>query len=523
MPNLINVFLNDPGTPGAALVQVEPPANPAPFAIPGWDGAGGAFQPGTPEFQAGQLCVVLTRTYGAWADFFDRVAPWSSGTPRLAVVPRAGEEFNAYYDRTALKFCYAANPRTRQTIYTCESSDIIAHECGHAILDAYHPEYWDSLLSESAAFHEAFSDVSALLVALDSPQVRAAVLAENNGDLAKSNTVTRLAEQMARGLFDAGYAHAVVSAEALRDLVNPFRYRDPAHLPARAPAARLSSESHNFSRIFSGALYDVLVGVYEQVRRNNPALSPDAALAQARADVGHLIAQGVTLAPQGDALFKTLAVALLAASVQNFGGAYFPVFKRVLVARRLLKGREASGLRESAGAQHTRTSVLEGVTSVPLTTRPTWELPTTRVGEDLPSGIRKWLPVPKTAFRLVNERTRRDQTRVLYYAAPRRVTFTGESLGAANGAVATLADAVAVQLDADGIIVSSHYHHVDRAQEKRVRDHLAKLIARQRVYAAAPGERVDPAELLAQKKPYYLTYDEQGNRRIRRAFIACGE
>jgi hypothetical protein len=502
-------------------MQVIPPQDQSPFAIPGWDGTGGLFPPGTHQFQAGQLHVVLTRTYAMWFDFFDRAWEWQPGFARLPIVPRANEEFNAYYDRTALKFCYATNPLTRETVYTCESSDIIAHECGHAILDAQHPEYWDSLLSETAAFHEAFSDFSALLVALDSPRLRALMLAENDGDLAKSNTVTRLAEQMARGLFDSGFAHAVVSANALRDLVNPFRYRDPSKLPPRTPATRLSSESHNFSRIFSGALYDVLVGIYETLRREGRA--PDDALAEARTITGHLIAQGVLLAPKGDALFKTLAVALLTASLQNFDGKYFPILKRVLVKRRLLKGREATALREMAGIVHTRTSALEGVVTVPLEKRPTWELPTTRVGEDLPSGIRKWIPVPKTEFQLVGEKKRRDQTRLLYYIAPHRVTFTGEALREVSGAQAVLVNAVTVQVNPDGAIVAVHLHQVDRAQERRVRDHIAKLVARKRVYVPPAGASIDVQELIAQRKPYYVAYDEQGNRQIRRAFIACGE
>src|SRR5574341_1466453 len=88
---------------------------------------------------------------------------------------------------------------------------------------------------------------------LDYPKVRAAMLAENAGDLTKSNVVSRLAEQLARGLFDSGYAQAVDSPDALRDAVNKFRYRSPDTLPGRAPASRLSSESHSFSRVFTGA------------------------------------------------------------------------------------------------------------------------------------------------------------------------------------------------------------------------------------------------------------------------------
>ena len=430
---------------------------------------------------------------------------------------------NAYYDRTGLKFFYDAAKVTGQTIHTCESGDIIAHECGHAVLDSQHPEYWDSLLSEMGAFHEAFGHISALLVALDNPRVRAMILAENGGDLAKSNPVTRLAEQLARGLFGAGYADAVVSADALRDLANKFRYRDPDKLPGRTPAARLSSESHNFSRVLSGAFYDVLIGIYDQVRRGNAALSSDAALAQARGDVGHLLARIDARPKRRCAVpFKTIAVAMLTAGQQNSAGKYFAMLKKAFVARRLLKGREADALRETAGAGHTQTRARAGVASVPPAARPTWELPTTRVGEDLPLGIRKWIPVPKTEFRLVVEPTRREQGQVLHYVAPRQVAVRGDALGVASSAMVTMADAVALQVDREGKVVSSHYHQADRGQEKRVRDHVAKLVARKRVYEAKPGERVEPAELIAQRKPYYIAHDEQGYKRIRRAFIACG-
>ncbi|MEW5719915.1 MAG: hypothetical protein AB1817_14900, partial [Chloroflexota bacterium] len=306
------------------------------------------------------------------------------------------------------------------------------------------------------------------------------------------------------------------------DVANPFRYRDPDKLPGRTPAARLSSESHNFSRIFSGAFYDVLIGIYERLRKENAAMTPDIALTQARGDAGHLLAQGLVLAPKGDALFKTIAVAMLAASQQISGGKYFAILKKAFVARRLLKGREADAVRETAGAVHTQTSALAGVANVLPALRPRWELPETRLGEDLPSGIRQWMALHKSDFRLVDEQTRSDQSRVLHYAAPRRVEFTGNSLGVANGAQVTMADAVAVQVDRTGKVVASHYHQVDRGQEKRARDHIAKLVARKRVYAAKHGEAVDPAELIAQKKPYYIAYDEQGNKRIRRAFIACG-
>ena len=518
--NRVNVFANDPNAEGLGLEQVTPPTGKSPFSIPGWTGAGGLFNPGTPEFQAGELFVVLTQAYATWSDFFGGDFGWQPGFARLAIVPRAGQDFNAYYDRTALKFFYNTDQVANQIVYTSESSDIVAHECGHAVLDAHHPEYWDSLLGETGAFHEAFGDMSALLVTLNDPAVRAAVLAENGGDLAKSNAVSRLAEQLARGLYDSGYADAVVSIGALRDAVNNFKYVAPDTLPGRAPASQLSSESHSFSRVFSGAFYDLLVAIYEQLRGENAALSPDDALAQTRTDAGHLLAQGLVLAPKGDALFKTIASAMITAEEQNFGGRYFDALKNTFSARQILKASEANALKKTGGGGHTQTSALGTASAsvgAPLTIDPS----SLRIGEDLPSGFRAAMQAPKQEFRLVEEHARGDAGSVLHYSSERRMELKGKALGAANGAVVDVPDSLAVQVDRQGRVVSSHLHETDRAHQRRIRDHVAKLVARDRVYEAREGEQIDPAVLIDQKKPYYIAYDEQGNKRIRRAFIAC--
>ncbi len=515
--NLVNVFANDPNAQGLPLEQVAPPTGKSPFAVPGWTGAGGLFNPGTPEFEAGELFVVLTNTFSAWSDFFGGDFGWQPGFTQLPIVPRAGQDFNAYYDRKGLKFFFNTDPKTKQIIYASESSDVVAHECGHAVLDAHHPDYWDSLLAETGAFHEAFGDMSAMLVTLADPSVRAAILAENGGDLKKSNAVSRLAEQLALGLFDAGYADAVVSANALRDAVNTFKYKNPDTLPGRAPASKLSSESHSFSRVFSGAFYDLLAGIYTQVRQANAALKPDAALAQARNDAGHLLAQGLILAPKGDAAFKTVAASMFTADQQNFGGKYFALLKQVFVGRRIIQASEANGLKKIAGAGSTQTSALGGTASAELGAPMSLDM----VSAELPTNIRQMLRAPKQEYRLVSDQPRRDEGRMLHYAASRDMALTGKTLGVAQGAMVTLTDAVAVQVDRDGKVVSTHRHKADRAQEKRIHDHVRKLVERNRVYAAKAGEAVNPGDLIERKQPYYIEMDTAGNKHIRRAFIAC--
>ncbi len=520
-PNRVNVFTNDPSAKGLGLEQVVLPTGKSPFVIPGWTGAGGLFNPGTPEFEAGELFVVLTQTYAAWTDFFGADFIWQPGFSQLPIYPRAGQDFNAYYDRKGLKFFYNTDKATNQMMYTCESSDIVAHECGHAVLDAHHPDYWDSLLSETGAFHEAFGDMSAMLVTLGDPNVRAAILAEHGGDLAKSNAVSRLAEQLARGLYDSGYADTVVSPAALRDAVNKFKYHEPDKLPGKAPASKLSSESHSFSRVFSGAFYDLLVGVYEQLRKERAAVSPDAALEQARGLAGHMLAQGLILAPKGDAPFKTIASSMITVDAQNFSGKYFAALRKAFVGRRILKGGEAKRLHAIEGAGHTETSALLGTASASIGAPVTLDPARLRIGDDLPSGYRQAVSVPRQEFYLVDDRTRRDASHVLDYTATRTMELKGSALGAANGAVVDLTDSLAVQVDRDGQVTSSHLHKSDRGHERRIRDHVEKLVARGRVYDPRAGETVDLGALIGQKKPYYIAYDLEGTKRIRRAFIAC--
>ena len=54
-PGLVNLYANDPNAKGLGLEQVTPPPGPTHFDVPGWSDAGGLFNPGTPEFQAGEL------------------------------------------------------------------------------------------------------------------------------------------------------------------------------------------------------------------------------------------------------------------------------------------------------------------------------------------------------------------------------------------------------------------------------------------------------------------------------------
>lgn len=92
---------------------------------------------------------------------------------RLFLFPHAMAEANAFYSREAqgIVFGYfrasADDPGDNlpgQTVYTCLSHDIIAHETTHAILDGMRSFFTEPTNIDVPAFHEAFADISALFV-----------------------------------------------------------------------------------------------------------------------------------------------------------------------------------------------------------------------------------------------------------------------------------------------------------------------------------------------------------------------
>jgi hypothetical protein len=89
----------------------------------------------------------------------------------LNLFPHAMCEANAFYspDAHGIFFGYFKAARTGQgrnlpgqTVFTCLSHDIIAHETTHAIVDGIRGYFMEPTNVDVAAFHEAFADLAAL-------------------------------------------------------------------------------------------------------------------------------------------------------------------------------------------------------------------------------------------------------------------------------------------------------------------------------------------------------------------------
>ena len=233
----------------------QPEAAPLAFTFPKPGYTVGHYDPQTPQFRYWVAVEALRRGAGFWAAH-SGPAKWQPG-PKLAVLLDEGMDLNAYYDRKALNFFHGAG--AGKVVYSGESGDVLCHEMGHAILDAIKPQLWGAASHEAAAFHESFGDMSAILSALQVPSLRHEVLAETGGNLCRNSRLSRLAEQLGSAI--RARSPDAVDPDCLRNAANSFSYQDPMRLPARAPAAQLSSEPHSFSRVFTGAFLEGLAGM----------------------------------------------------------------------------------------------------------------------------------------------------------------------------------------------------------------------------------------------------------------------
>lgn len=324
-------LVNDPTT-NLFIPKNLPPLPQGPeFTIFGYIGATNTKY--TLEHQAACAYYSVVQSIELANRFLKKPIKKWAATNRLFVHPRAGNQLNAFYNRKALQFFFSNDKKSNKMIYTADSSDIVCHELGHAILDAIRPDLFNMQAMEIWAFHEAFGDIHATLNSLQHDIVLDYILKETNGDLRKSNLVTKLAEEMGTAIYNVTQGRMGHTAGALRNLVNSFVYSEPERLIHRGKDNQLTTEPHSFSRVFSGAWYDILVSIYE-----NLAVTMDKkeALIHARDYITNCTYGALPLAPASVRFYNAVAKAMILMD-KNQGGRYNTIMNKCFIARNILK------------------------------------------------------------------------------------------------------------------------------------------------------------------------------------------
>jgi hypothetical protein len=283
-----------------ATYRIQPTAAPGTYP---------SHSPGFDHFQTRAALVIGLKS---WTTIDGQpLRRWFGAQKTLPVLTDNGDDLNAFYDRQSLQFF--SHTFGGVTVHSCESVDIVCHEQGHGLLDAIRPDFFDVPFIEVGSLHEAFGDCAAILAALSDPAIRAAVLA-TSPDLSGNHFVESLAEELGDAI-RREFGNASVEQGALRHALNTFSWSDPTGLPSRAPVGQLSGEVHSFSRVFSGAFYDVVRNIFLA----GPHTS--AGLRKAAITAGRLLVAALRTVPAAPRIYAGVGQRMLQADVTLNAGA----------------------------------------------------------------------------------------------------------------------------------------------------------------------------------------------------------
>jgi subtilisin family serine protease len=223
---------------------------------------------GNPQFHQQMVYAVAMTTIQHFEQALGRKALWaphrvenpdSKGWPtehevtRLRIYPHALRTANAYYspDKKALLFGYfpAVSDTTGATapasmVFACLSSDIIAHEMSHALLDGLHRRFQEASNPDVPAFHEGFADIVALFQHYTLTDLVRFEIARKRGRLSALALLGGLAQQ---------FGEATRQRGPLRDYLRPD-----------LPSYTTTKEVHERGSILVSAIYNAFLSIVDR-------------------------------------------------------------------------------------------------------------------------------------------------------------------------------------------------------------------------------------------------------------------
>jgi hypothetical protein len=212
-------------------------------------------------------------------------------------------EFNAFYSPSArmIFFGVGAYRKPGETqVRICEGAtswEMAAHESGHAVHHVLKPNGFGRSFS---TWGESFADQTAMWTSLRDPQRVARVLAETNGNLYTSNSLTRFAE---------AFGAIAGTGAPIRDVFNDLRVSDTG------------DEIHDRSVVLTGAIYKVFTLIYDDLR-NREGLDESKAMMQAAKIMGIFLTHTTDYTPEDRPTMEDVGKAYLQVDKEHYGGRY---------------------------------------------------------------------------------------------------------------------------------------------------------------------------------------------------------
>ncbi|NDD29797.1 MAG: hypothetical protein EB084_16180 [Proteobacteria bacterium] len=450
------------------------------------------FSPGTAGYQQATSFVSTEKTLRMFEKALGHEIKWAfSG--KLAIHPHAGEDFNAYYTRSdgSTNFFDGKDPIRKKTCYSAESMDVVSHETGHAILDGLKPGLmgWFSG-TEAGALHESFGDMAGMLTSLQDDAVVEKLAAQTGGNLKKDNFLAHVGEDLSLGINNAYFNGQKPAGWTIRNANNSLVYKNPKDCPSNpSDENQLGSEVHNFSRLLTGAFWDILNGLTAQEMAAGK--TPADAIRGARDVATKLVARMAELGPNSKAKFVDEANAMIAADKKDFGGAHVALLSKVFADRKIRSA-------DDAGSEVPKLKLAQSITS-------DGQAADFLAANREALGVASDVPL-KPAARWSNDK---GESFVRYdYTQDAEV---GPSL------VTQLGGSLTVAFDADGTLFHKSYEPVDAEAVALAKDQIATLIEQGDIRGAGITRSTRP-----DGRPWagYIELSATGDRRIVRNPVA---
>jgi hypothetical protein len=331
----INFIPNDPRAGASAPAmrnqakRANRPTTKSDFTLSNVSPEGIAL-PGTPQFLFWQCREGALAALQAWEASAGAHKRWQGNRRKLSLLQDDGEDLNAFYDRSSFSFFHLAVGTT--TFFSGASTDVVAHEVGHGLLDSIRPDLWDINFLEVGAFHEAFGDCIAILTALQDLETRQKLLAVTS-NLKKRNFVESTAEDLSEGIRRIDPTH---NAATPRKAFNTFQYQLPQTLPSNGGPGQLINEVHSFGMVFTGCFWDLIVNLFAA-----SGAATEANLRIAATKAGQILIAGAKGAPVTPRFLRSVGRAMVLADETLNGAANRDAIRNAFIAHNVLLGTNA--------------------------------------------------------------------------------------------------------------------------------------------------------------------------------------
>ncbi|HEX8733930.1 MAG TPA: hypothetical protein VF721_01315 [Pyrinomonadaceae bacterium] len=234
-----------------------------------------------PRFHQQMVYAVASKTIKIFEFALGRKIKWgfnrnSKVKLPLRIYPHGMQEANAFYSRDlkALVFGYfpageddPVSNLPGQTIFTCLSHDIIAHETTHALIDGQRMHFMEATSPDTLAFHEGFADIVALFQHFSFKEVLLDVIKKTGGLIYRSNIDSKIKTEEGE---EPSIAGELTESNPLVQLAKQFgeamgqraALREALGTKPNSKDIETLTEPHSRGAILVAAVFDAFFTIY---------------------------------------------------------------------------------------------------------------------------------------------------------------------------------------------------------------------------------------------------------------------